>query len=223
MEPAEEIVRRADRVRMPEGGTAVDLKITVMQDGRVEYVRGFEVLGKNSDRTLVRFTAPASEAGKAMLLLGHDLWMYLPDVSRPVRIPLPERLVGDVANGDLARANFAGDYAAKRVGSETVSGADCHVLELTAVNESVTYGRVRYWVARENFHPVQADFYTAAGRHLKRGFFEDYRPALGEQRPMRLVFEDRVRRERRSILQYSRMRHIDLPDRLFNKNYLGRR
>jgi outer membrane lipoprotein-sorting protein len=220
--PADEIVRRADRVRTPEGGTALDLKITVLRDGAVEYVRGFEVFGKGNDKTLIRFTAPRSEAGKAMLLLGRDLWIYLPDVSKPVRIPLQERLVGDVSNGDLARANFAGAYRARSDGRETVGGKDCYVLELTALDDAVTYGRVRYWVGQGDFHPVQADFFTAAGRHLKRGFYEDYRSVLDEQRPMRLIFEDRVRRGRRSVLEYRNMRRMELPDRMFNKNYLGR-
>ncbi len=219
---ADDIVRRADRVRTPEGGTALNVEVTVIQNGKVEYVRGFEVFGKGNDKTLVKFTSPKSEVGKALLMLGRDLWIYLPDVSKPVRIPLQERLVGDVANGDLARANFTGDYKAKLVGSETVNDKDCYVLELMAVDDSVTYGKVRYWVSKSDFHPVQADFYTAAGRHLKRGTFEDYQQVLGEQRPMRLVFEDKVKKERKSILEYSNMRRVELADRMFNKNYLGK-
>ena len=44
---------------------------------------------------------------------GHDLWIFLPTVSQPVRLSMSQRLTGQVANGDLARANFAGDYTAK--------------------------------------------------------------------------------------------------------------
>ncbi len=39
---------------------------------------------------------------------------------------------------------------------------------------------------------------------------------------MRLVFEDKVKKERKSILEYSNMRRVESSDRMFNKNYLGR-
>ena len=43
-----------------------------------------------------------------MLMRGNDLWVFLPSVSQPVRLSLSQRLTGQVANGDLARANFSG-------------------------------------------------------------------------------------------------------------------
>ena len=30
---------------------------------------------------------PASERGQIMLMKGHDLWIFLPSVSQPVRLP----------------------------------------------------------------------------------------------------------------------------------------
>ena len=38
---------------------------------------------------------------------------FLSRVSQPVRLSLAQPLVGQVSNGDIARANFAGDYAPK--------------------------------------------------------------------------------------------------------------
>ena len=44
-------------------------------------------------------------------MLGDDMWVYLPDTSRPVRITPLERLSGDASNGDVARTNYAVDYS----------------------------------------------------------------------------------------------------------------
>ena len=38
-------------------------------------------------------------------MLGDDMWVYLPDTSRPIRITPLERLSGDASNGDVARTN----------------------------------------------------------------------------------------------------------------------
>ena len=70
----------------------------------------------------------------------------MPEVSQPVRISLAQRLTGQVANGDLARANFSGDYNPKIVRTESIGNEKYLVLELTAVDRSVTYQRVMYWV-----------------------------------------------------------------------------
>lgn len=45
-----------------------------------------------------------------LLGVGGDLRVFMPDVSPPTRLGLAQRPIGEVANGDLARANFAGDY-----------------------------------------------------------------------------------------------------------------
>ena len=39
-----------------------------------------------------------------------------------MRLSLSQRLTGEVSNGDLARANFAGDYKPKLLRTETVDG-----------------------------------------------------------------------------------------------------
>ena len=48
--------------------------------------------------------------------------------SQPVRISLAQRLTGQVANGDLARANFAG-ITTQDSSLGTIGGEDYHVLE----------------------------------------------------------------------------------------------
>ena len=57
--------------------------------------------------SIIMVTEPASDRGQILLLKGHDLWIFLPAVSQPVRLSLAQRLTGQVANGDLARANFS--------------------------------------------------------------------------------------------------------------------
>lgn len=84
-----------------------------------------------------------------------------------MRLSLAQRLTGQVANGDLARANFSGDYTPKLLRSETIDGENHHVLELNAVDRSVTYQRVLYWVKQKNSYPFKAEFCSVSGRLLK--------------------------------------------------------
>ena len=108
---ARSIVEKADQIRFPQEGFEVDVAITRRPaTATAAETRKYRVLSKGNENTVVMVTEPASERGQIMLMKGRDLWVFLPSVSQPVRLSLAQRLTGQVANGDLARANFAGDY-----------------------------------------------------------------------------------------------------------------
>jgi len=219
---AKSIVERADRVRFPAGGFQVDVAISNFEAGQATEMRRYRVLSKGNENTVVMITEPASERGQIILMKDRDLWVFLPNVSQPVRLALSQRLTGEVSNGDIARANFAGDYTPRIVASEQIGGQSYHVLELTAVDRGVTYSRVRYWVNQKTFHPHKAEFYSLSNRLLKTCRYEGYQKMAGEVRPTRLVMEDALRQGEHSVLEYSDMTPRDLPDRIFTKDYLKR-
>ncbi|MDR2187359.1 MAG: outer membrane lipoprotein-sorting protein [Azonexus sp.] len=217
---ARSIVEKADQVRFPAEGFQVDVSIVTTRAEAETESRQFRVLSKGNENTVVMVTEPASERGQIILMKGRDLWVFLPEVSQPVRISLSQRLTGQVANGDLARANFAGDYNPKVLRSESIDGESYAVLELTAVDRSVTYQKVIYWVNEKNFRPFKAEFYSLSGRLLKKASYEDFKTLAGQIRPTRMVMEDTLRGGEKSVLEYGEMKMRDLPDRIFTKEYL---
>jgi outer membrane lipoprotein-sorting protein len=217
---ARRIVEEADRIRFPAEGFQVDVAITTTGKDQAADERKYRVLSKGNENTVVMITEPASERGQILLMKGRDLWIFLPNVSQPVRLSLAQRLTGQVANGDLARANFAGDYSPKLLRDETIGGDKFHVLELTAVDLGGTYQRLVYWVRESDSAPFQAEFYSASNRVLKTCSYEKFERMTGATRPTRLVMEDALRAGEQSILEYSAMKLRDLPDKIFTKDYL---
>lgn len=214
------IVERADRIRFPAEGFQVDVAIATTQADGFTEERRYRILSKGNENTVVMVTAPASERGQILLMRGRDLWIFMPDVSQPIRISLAQRLTGQVANGDLARANFAGDYIPRIVGTEKIGSEEYYVLDLKAVDRSVTYQRVMYWVNKKSSWPYKAEFYSLSNRLLKRCRYEEFQRTAGTIRPTRLVMEDALRKGERSVLEYSSMKLRDLPDKIFTKDYL---
>lgn len=217
---ARSIVEKADQIRFPAKGFQVDVTIATTQADKSIDTRKYQVLSKGNDNTIVMVTEPAAERGQILLMKGRDLWVFMPEVSQPVRISLAQRLTGQVANGDLARANFSGDYTPKRLHSETIDANVYHVLELTAIDRSVTYQRVMYWVDQKSSAPYKAEFYSLSNRLLKKARYENFQNMAGKRRPTRMVMEDALRGNEQSILDYSAMKLRELPDKLFTKDYL---
>ena len=221
-ELAKSIVEKADRVRFPVDPFEALVTITSTDNNGAQDPKRYRVFAKGQENTIVAVTEPASERGQVMLMKGRDLWIFLPTVSQPVRLSMSQRLTGQVANGDLARANFAGDYTAKLLRTEKVDNDSLYVLELTAVDRSVTYHRVMYWVRQSTYWPVKAEFYSLSDRLLKTCLYQDFKPMAGRDRPTRLVMQNALIKEEESVLEYSGMKLRDLPDRMFTKDYLKR-
>lgn len=217
---ARSIVEKADLVRFPAEGFQVDIAINTNQPGQQVETRKYRVLQKGNENTVVMVTEPASERGQIILMKGRDLWVFMPEVSQPVRISLAQRLTGQVANGDLARANFAADYHPKVLRNETIKGENYLVLALTAVDRSVTYQKVIYWVNEKNAWPLKAEFYSLSNRLLKKSSYENFQMLAGRLRPTRLVMEDALRSGEVSTLEYREMKLRELPDKVFTKDYL---
>ncbi len=217
---ARRIVEQADQIRFPAEGFQVDVTIVTTSKDQAPEERRYRVLSKGNDRTIVMVTAPADERGQILLMREHDLWIFLPNVSQPVRLSLSQRLTGQVANGDLARANFTGDYNPKVLRIDTIDGVRYYVLELMAVDNSVTYRRVLYWVRESNSEPYKAEFYSVSNRLLKTCTYGKYARMAGRLRPTELVMTDALRAGEQSVLDYSEMKPRDLPDKVFTKDYL---
>jgi outer membrane lipoprotein-sorting protein len=151
------------------------------------------------------------------LMKGRDLWIFVPDVSQPVRLSLSQRLTGQVANGDLARANFTGDYTPTVLRTEAIDGENYYVLELTGVDKSVTYHKVLYWVRQSNFWPYRAEFYSLSNRLPKTARYENFQKMPAAQRPARRIVEDALRQGEKSVLEYSEIKPRDWRTRFLRK------
>lgn len=214
------LVEKADHVRFPAEGFQVDVRIKSTEAGEETDQRSYRVLSKGNSNTVVMVTEPASERGQIILMKDRDLWIFMPDVSQPIRIALSQRLTGQVANGDLARANFAADYKPKFLRTETIDNEKYHVLELSAVDRGVTYQKVIYWVQAKNNWPYKAEFYSLSNRLLKTCKYENYQEMQGQTRPTRLVMVDALKEGQKSVLDYENMKLRELPDKVFTKDYL---
>jgi outer membrane lipoprotein-sorting protein len=215
---AEALLKQSDHFRNGWPSYVVHVKITDFAAGRSDEEHLYEVLQKGTDKTYVEFMSPR-EKGEHLVMLGDDMWVYLPDTSRPVRITPLERLSGDASNGDVARTNYAADYSPVYLRSEKAGDVECYLLELTAKRKGATYQRILYWVRVEDARPVKADFYLTSGKHIKSATFDDYGPVGGQILLKKLTLYDEILHNSHSVLEYSSAAPRSLPDKLF---YQGR-
>jgi outer membrane lipoprotein-sorting protein len=215
---AEALLKRADAFRNGWPSFVIRVKITSYESGKSDETKLYEVSRKGTDKVYVEFMSPRDK-GRHLLMLGDDMWIYLPDTSRPVRITPLERLSGNASNGDIARTNYAVDYSAVYLRTEKVGAEECYVLDLTAKRKGSTYQKIQYWVRVTDARPVKAEFYLTSGKHIKSATFDDYQQIGGRIQLHRFTLYDQIRHNSHSVLEYSGAVPRDLPDKLF---YQGR-
>ncbi|HEY2934347.1 MAG TPA: outer membrane lipoprotein-sorting protein [Acidobacteriota bacterium] len=215
------ILHSVDGYRNPLDGFVLDVMLTSFHDEEKE-TSGFRVFGQGSDKSLVEFRSPASERGKYLLMLRDDLWIYMPNTSRPIRISPLQRLMGEASNGDVARTNFSVDYTAQLAGEESVDGRAAYILELAARDVDIAYKRVRLWVGKRDREPIKAEFYVASGKLVKRVRYQEFGNFTAGRVVTRMEIQDAIRPGRRTVMEYSNLQPKALPDKMFNKNYLGK-
>jgi outer membrane lipoprotein-sorting protein len=210
------LLKRSDRSRNGWDSFVGRVKIIEYESGKVDEEHLFEVSQKGVDKSYVEFLSPR-EKGRHMLMLGDDMWIYLPDTSRPIRITPAERLAGNASNGDVARTNYAEDYDATYVRTEDVAGVECHVLDLAARRKGATYRRILYWVKSADAEPVKAEYFLASGKLIKSATFDAYQLLYGVRILKRITIQDEIRKGSRTVIEYLGFWPKALPDKLFHQ------
>ena len=229
---AQRILAASDAVRNPGRAFSVAVALTEFQDGKrvdsssmVTYSRTTAQGGQFA--TLVRFTAPARDAGKLMLKDGQDLWFYDPATKASVRLSPQQRLIGQASNGDVVTVNLARDYNAALEGEEEIQDGEkksrrTHKLELTASAEDATYGRIELWVDTSNNWPIKGRFFADSGKLLKTVYYRRFQSQLGTERPTELVIIDGLNAGAVTLMRLTDYAAKNLPSSWFQRDYLPR-
>ncbi len=189
-------------------------------DGKDVQKSTYQIKAKDSVTSLVDQTAPERNRGRRLLMKGYDMWLFTPNIKRPVRVGMEQRLTGDVSNGDIARTNLKDDYEPKMEGEEFVGKEDCYKMLLTANNKNVTYSKIHIWISKKDFAPQKSIYYALSGKPLKTATFEDYKMIDGLTRSTKMVIRDYLKKDRISVIVYSKHKKENFNDSLFNKDQM---
>jgi outer membrane lipoprotein-sorting protein len=220
-----EIVKRADQVMIGDSAeyeSAMVVRRPDLQDQVFRYRTYFRERGES---VLVRILAPPEEVGKDLLLIGDDMWQYVPDVERSVRIAGTQRFMGgDFNNGDLLDVSLVGDYDAELVSVVQMDGEEHYYLELEAVGPGATYDLIRYWVRTGSFIPAREEYYTLSGKKMKTLIYSDVGELGGRIRPRRLTMINALRPDHLTVVELTDAEFDKrIPRSYFTRTYLERK
>jgi len=178
-----------------------------------------EIMSFDPNTAFISFTQPRREAGRQVLNKEGELWSYLPDSRKIVRLTDRDSIGnGDFNNADVLRLNWLRDYTpaiAKDSEKQTV-------IDLTAKTNTATYYKIRLWVAKAGNQPIQQFFYDESGHHMKSLKYQDVKSFGGLERPALLIMENVQTGQRTQLTVRTFSKEQGLPANRFRQENLGK-
>ncbi len=214
-----EILKQVDRNLQPDAYEMYRKLINVEPDGsKKEFV--LYSVKKGQDKMAALFLSPASEKGRATLRIGENMWLYIPNVGRPIRITSLQSVVGGVFNNsDILRLDYSAEYNAENLAEE----GDSYVLDLKAKTTAIAYDRLKMIVDKKTVLPTTIECYAASGMLIKTLYYKKPKDfGDGLIRPSVLETDSPLYKGYKSVMIYAKIKKKELADEVFTLNYLSK-
>ena len=214
-----QILQKVDRNLEPESYEAYRQLIDIQPDGsKKEYV--LYTMKKGRDKIVALFLTPPSDKGRVTLRIGDNMWLYMPDVGRPIRITSLQSVTGSIFNNaDILRIDYTAEYKVEAAEEQK----EAILLSLKAKTGEVAYDRLKMWVDKQQLLPVTIECYAASGLLLKTLHFRNIKDfGGGIKRPATLETDSPLYKGYKSVMQWSGLKKASFPDEYFTLNYLPR-
>jgi len=212
-----QILEKVDRNLAPASYELYRKLINIEPNGaKKEYV--LFTVKKGKDMVAGVFLSPASEKGRSTLRLGDNMWLYIPNVGKPVRITSLQSVVGGVFNNaDLLQLDYGDEY--------DVAGIQAldkeYVLDLKAKTKTVAYDRLKMWVDREKVVPTRIECKTEADMLIKTLYFKDIQDfGGGFVRPAVIETDSPLYKGHTSIMMFAGMKARKFSAEVFTLSFM---
>jgi outer membrane lipoprotein-sorting protein len=211
------LLKQVDRNLNPESYESYRKLINVEPDGRKkEYT--LYTIKKGVEKVASLFLAPASEKGRSTLRLGDNMWFYIPNVGKPIRITSLQSVVGGVFNNaDILQLDYAAEYNVEKVEE---SGNE-YLLYLKAKTRTVAYDRLKLWADRTKKLPTKIECLTEANMLIKTIYFKDVKNfGGGITRPAVIETDSPLYKGYKSVIIFAKLKAKDFKDEAFTLTFM---
>ncbi len=217
---AEQLLKRYDQVMSPRTFDGLLVMIAHRQDDTTRTYK-FRALKSQDDKIRTWFFEPAAAKGQEMLRVEDNMWVYMPNLKRALRLASRESFQGgDFNNGDVLRVNYVADYNAKLIPAEDDK---LWLLDLTAKSKEAAYDHIKLWMSKDKQQPAKAEYYAASGKMLRSAKFEDVKSFHGLERPAHMTMRNELATKRYTEMMWLDLKlDLDVPAQKFVVDDLGR-
>ena len=211
------LLEQLDRNLNPESYEMYRKLINIEPDGRKKEFTLFSIK-KGQDKIAALFLAPASDKGRSTLRLGDNMWLYIPNVGKPIRITSLQSVVGGVFNNaDIMNLDYSAEYNVESV-SESAGN---YLMLLKAKARTVAYDRLKVWVDKTRKLPTKIECLTEANMLIKTLYFKDIKDfGGGIVRPAVIETDSPLYKGYKSVMIFAKIKKRAFKDEVFTLTFM---
>lgn len=218
---ATEIVRKADEKMRGESSRAeMTMKIVRPTWERSVSMKAWSM---GEDYSLILITAPARDEGSAYLKRKNEIWNWLPDINRTIKLPpsmMSQSWMGsDFSNNDLVReSSIITDYTHSLAGDSTISNYDCYKIKLIPKPDApVVWSKVITFISKDEYLQLRSEFYDENQEMIRLMESSEIKEMGGRTIPTRLEMTPLQEDGKKTIMIYQDIQFdIDISERFFS-------
>ncbi len=176
---------------------------------------------QGEEKAFILIEAPKKDAGTATLKIENEMWNYLPNTGKVIKIP-PSMMMGswmgsDFTNDDLVReSSYQDDYDVKLFRPEGAQEGRLYLEMIPHEDAPVVWGRIVTEIRESDYLPVKMDYFDEDGELMRRMRFEDIKELGGRTIPTVMVLEPMTKEGHRTTVTYVDAQfNVNVPDDIF--------
>jgi outer membrane lipoprotein-sorting protein len=218
-ELARELLEGTDDLYRGQSSTGT-MAMTVQTARWTRTIR-MRLLSQGTEKSLIVILDPPKEAGMATLKVDDNIWNYLPNVDRTMKVPASMMsgawMGSHFSNDDLVKeSRMADDYTFAITQRPGDNDEDLYVVECTPHPDApVVWGKVVVKV-REDRIPTEITYWDEQGELARTMLFEEIREMGGRTVPTRMKLVPADKPEEYTEMIYESLEYdVDLPESTF--------
>jgi len=216
---ANDLLERIDRNLQPTSSESYKKLINIEPNGSKKTFLLYQAK-KGKEKMVALFLEPKSEKGRATLRRGDNMWLYIPNVGKPIRIASMQSVVGGVFNNsDIMRLDFSAEY--KVTGQKKNSST--YTLTLKAKNDTVAYDKLIMTVDKKSLTPKKVVCYASTGMLIKTLTYKNIKKfAPGIVRPAVVETVSPFYKGYKSIMVYGKITPKNFANEVFTLDKISK-
>lgn len=205
------------------------LNMTVIR-GSTERKLEVKVWSEGTEKAVVKILAPAKDRDIGNLRIKFDLWQYLPNLERTIKIPpsmmLQNWMGSDFTNDDLVKTtSISRDYTHKLVGEELLDGSKTYKIECTPKKDApIAWGKILVWVRNPDAVTLKNEYYSENGELAKVLIGSNIKSYGTHTVATKLSMKLPRKGENETRLEYTELKFDeDIPASTFTQEFLKRK
>lgn len=146
------------------------------------------------------------------------MWLYIPNVGKPIRITSLQSVVGGVFNNsDILRLDYTSEYNVEKM-EDT---GDEYILHLKAKTKTVAYDKLKMWVHKGKLVPVRIECLTETSMLVKTIYYKNIKDfGGGIVRPAVIETDSPLYKGYKTVMIFAKIKARELDDEIFTMTFM---